>query len=79
MLVLPNLTDRQNARYCFTASIAGITPLPPQSKLIAIILATLAEYGVDCVNEWYYINEKLYWSQYHYEMAEFYEEVLRKS
>lgn len=75
----PQLTDRQNAQYCYAALGGLLLPGDPMSKLVAILVATLTLYGVDCTNEWHYINNKLYWSQYHYEMAEFYEEALRKS
>lgn len=77
--ILPKLTDRQNAQYCFGAIAALVAPVDPMSKLVGVITATLILYGIDCCDEWHYINNKLYWSQYHYEMMEFYEEALRKS
>jgi len=75
---LPGLTDRQNARYCFTSAGASLYPGTPQSKLVKVIITTLIQYGVDCISEWEYIDNKLYWAQYHFEMMEFYEEVIVK-
>lgn len=76
---LPDLTDRDNARYCWTSAIALLAPGAPHYKGVAVILNILLQYGLDCSDEWHYINEKLYWSQYHSEMADFYEEIIRKS
>ncbi|CCB85205.1 putative uncharacterized protein [Parachlamydia acanthamoebae UV-7] len=53
-------------------------PGSPQSKLIAAILNLLLQYGLDCLDEWEEIDEKLYRIKYHYEMAEFYQDVLNK-
>lgn len=74
---LPDLTDRQNARYCFTAAIALLSSGSPMSKVVTSTLTVLTQYGIDCLEEWEYINNKLYWSKYHYEMSEFYQEVLK--
>ena len=48
----------------------------PRSKIITAIVNSLVQYGLDCCEEWEYINTKFYWAQYHYEMAEFYESLL---
>lgn len=74
---LPNLTDRQNARYCLTNAGALLAFGDPRSKLIAVVINTLVQYGLDCCDEWDYINHKLYWAQYHYEMMEFYQGMLK--
>lgn len=58
---------------------ALVAPVDPMSKLVGVVRVTLILYGIDCCNEWHYINNKLYSSQCHYEMMEFYEEVLKKS
>lgn len=74
---LPNFDDRKKARYCFASAMAVVGSSSPMSKVIAYILYTLGEYGFACLDEWDYINNKLHWSQYHYEMKEFYEHILK--
>ncbi len=73
---LPVLSDRENAKYCFTTAVALLTPNSPQSKLVAATMTLLLQYGLDCIDEWNYIQNKLHWSQYHYEMMEFYQDIL---
>lgn len=73
---LPNLTDRDNARYCWSNAAALLYPGTPVSKVVAVIITTLTQYGIDCNGEWDYIHTKLYWSQYHYEMMEFYKGLI---
>jgi hypothetical protein len=75
---LPEIDDRKKARYCFTTFMAGIVPGHPLSVCVNMILVLLGNYGIDCLAEWEYIQNKLYWAQYHYEMKEFYEECLVK-
>lgn len=75
---LPDHDHRDNARYCWTGAIALLAPNTPQSKVVACILVWLCQYGIDCLDEWDYINNKMYWSQYHFEMMEFYEDLLKK-
>jgi len=73
---LPNLNYRQNARYCITNAGALVAYGTPQSRLIAVIATTLVQYSIDCCDEWEYIKTKLYWAEYHYEMAEFYQGLI---
>jgi len=73
---LPKLKDRRNADYCFSNAGALLYPSDPRSKLIAVIINTLVQYGIDCCDEWEYINNKLYWAQYHHELAEFYQDLI---
>jgi len=75
---LPDLSDREKAKYCFSTAVALIAPNDPKSKLIGATLTLLLQYGLDCMDEWNYIQNKLHWSEYHYEMMEFYQEVLLK-
>ena len=74
---LPDLDDREKARYCFTNIGVLVCPGDPKSKLIISIVTTLIQYGLDCSEQWHYINNKLYWAQYHYEMMEFYEDLIK--
>ncbi len=74
---LPNVTNQKNARYCLTNAGAMVAFGDPKSKLMAVIVNTLVQYGLDCCDEWEYINNKLYWAEYHYEMMEFFERVIK--
>jgi hypothetical protein len=73
---LPEISERDKARYCITTAGALAQPGTPQSKIIKALVNLLIQYGIDCMDEWAYIQNKLYWSQYHWEMYEFYCEVL---
>ncbi len=75
---LPDLSEREKARYCITSIGIGLAPMEPASKSITILVNALIQYTIDCCDEWHYINEKLYWSHYHYEMMEFYQEVIKQ-
>ncbi|PJD97306.1 MAG: hypothetical protein CK425_04095 [Parachlamydia sp.] len=75
---LPKTSDREKARYCYTTAFATVVPGTPQSKIRAAILAFFLQYGLDCMDEWDEISEKFYWMEYHFEMAEFYQDVLDK-
>jgi len=48
---LPDLTDRQNAKYCWTSAAALLAPGTPQFKAGAVILNLLLQYGLDCNDE----------------------------
>jgi hypothetical protein len=75
---LPDFEDRENAKYCWTAIGTIITPADPKSKFIALLVEALIYYGINAIDEWVYIKNKLHWSEYHYEMMEFYQEVLKQ-
>jgi len=74
---IPNTDYREKAKYCFTAAVSAVSMGTPQSRIVAGISSMLICYGIDCQEEWHYIKNKLYWSEYHYEMMEFYQDVLR--
>lgn len=73
---LPDIDDRDKAKYCFNTGMAAVFAGDPYSKAIAAVASLLLQYGLDCMDEWEYIQNKLHWSQYHYEMMEFYQDVL---
>jgi hypothetical protein len=75
---LPNIDDRDKARYCLTNIGIIIAPGDPQSKLIIAVINTLIQYGLDCSEEWNFIQTKLKWAQYHYEMMEFFDDVMKQ-
>lgn len=63
---------------CFACVIGGLTATDLKSTAIIMLMSMLTKYGLDCLDEWNAINTKLRWSEYHYEMQEFYKEVLKK-
>ncbi len=75
---LPNVDDRNMARHCFEVALASLNPGTPQSKLVCMLLVALGEYSWYCWDEWEYIENKLKWSAYHWDMYEFYCDVLDK-
>lgn len=76
---LPDLEARERAKDCFTSVMAGLAAADLKSKAIVMLISMLTKYGLDCIDEWNVINTKLRWSEYHYEMQEFYKEVLDKA
>lgn len=74
---LPDLDDREKARYCFTSAITSALPADPRAKVIGVILQLVLQYGLDCMDEYNYIQNQLQWSQYHFEMNDFYSSVLK--
>ncbi len=75
---LPYIEDRAKARYCFTSLGILASPGDPKSKIIITVITALIQYGIDSSDEWSYIDNKLYWSQYHFEMMEFHEHLIRQ-
>ena len=73
---LPDMTDRVNARHCFSILMVSFTVSNPQSKAVILLIAALEKYGLAVMDEWDYIETKLNWSKYHWEMKEFYEHIL---
>lgn len=75
---LPNKSNRDAAKNCFNAVMASFGGVTPMSKLVLSLISLLTSHGIDCIDEWYYIEEQLGWCQYHCEMVEFYLTVLEK-
>ena len=75
---LPNVSDREKAIYCWVTFMGSVAQTTPQSKVVVGLLSFLTLYGIDCVNEWDEIKTLLNWAEYHYNMKEFYENVLVK-
>ncbi len=74
---LPDLDDRQKARYCFTSALSACNPGDPRAKIVMISLSFLMQYGLDCIDEWNYIQNQLHCAAYHFEMSDFYFDLLR--
>lgn len=76
---LPKKSDRDVAKNCFVVAVSSIAGGTPQSKAVNMLLVALTQYGLDVIDEFSYIENKLNWSKYHYEMYEFYNEILVQS
>ncbi len=77
MWYLPNLTDREKARYCFTCAITTAMPGDPRAKIVGTIAQLIIQFGLDWIDEYNYVKNQLNWCAYHYEMSDFYYDVLR--
>jgi hypothetical protein len=76
---LPRISDRALARSCYTSAMTTITATTPQSKIVAVIVSTMITYGLAAMDEWDYINYNLADAQHHFELMEFYNDVLNKA
>lgn len=69
---LPDLTWRQIGRDCWVTACALASTKTPSTALVVAFSTLLSQYGLHCLDEWDYINEKLYWAQYHFEQCALY-------
>ncbi len=76
---IPRVSDRAMSRSCFTAIMTTATASTPQSKLMTAIINLMVTYGLSAMDEWDYINYNLADATYHFEMMEFYNDVLNKA
>ncbi len=67
---LPKPADRDIARMCWTTAVSTVLAPTPQLKIVVTVTQLLIHYGLDCIDEWYYIQEKLYWSEFHFNQCE---------
>jgi hypothetical protein len=68
---------RDKSFYAFSITTSMAAPGDLRSKAVACLVTTLIEYGADCCEEWNNINTKLYWAQHHYEMYEFFSDLIK--
>lgn len=64
---LPNLTWRQLGRDAWVAACSMASTKTPTSALVVAFSTMLSQYGLHCLDEWDYIEEKLYWSKFHFD------------
>jgi hypothetical protein len=76
---IPSYTDAEKAKICFTTVMSTVTAGTLVSKVVAAISALLLQVGCDCMDSWNELQNKLHWSQYHFEMYEFYDELLKQA
>lgn len=73
---LPEVSDSDKAKYCFTSAMAMAAPGTPMSKIIGVILVGLTNYGLDVLEGTEETEKWLMKAEYHFEMKEFFEGVL---
>lgn len=75
---LPNLTWRQIGRDCWVSACGLAATNSPTQALIVCFSTLLSQYGLHCLDEWDYIEEKLSWSKYHFDQCVHYAGLLNK-
>lgn len=76
---LPDLTDEQMSNMCLATFSVGLAPTTPWSKIIRMFIAVSVQYVGHCKNEWNHIQNLLHTAEYHFELAEFYDDVVEKA
>ncbi len=64
---LPDLTWRQIGRDAWVAACGTAGGNTVCGRLVIAFSTMLSNYGLHCLDEWEYIQDKLYWSNYHFE------------
>lgn len=73
---LPNLTWRQLGRDAWVAACSMASTKTPGAALVVAFSTMLSQYGLHCLDEWDYIQDKLYWANYHFEQCIYYAKLL---
>lgn len=68
---------RDKSLITFSNIVTMGSPGDLKSKLISILVTTLIELGADSYEEWINISTKLKWTKHHWEMYEFYSDVVQ--
>ncbi len=75
---LPECSDKEKAKYFFTSFMATFSVSGLSTKVMAAALTFFAQYGLECIDHWHRVQYHLIKAKYHYEMMEFFQEVLMK-
>jgi len=73
---LPNLTWRQWGRDAWIAACSMALTKTPSAALAVAFSTMLSQYGLHCMDEYDDIQDKLYWSNYHFEQCTIYANLL---
>lgn len=73
---LPKLDERQKARRMFELIVPVVAASGLHGKILATMYVMFGQYGLDCMDEWDWIETKFHWLEYHVDQAEFYERYL---
>lgn len=67
---LPDITVRQRFKEAWIAAFTTVGVQTAQLKLVVAISSFVMQYGLDCFDEYHYIQDKLNWSEYHFRECE---------
>lgn len=73
---LPNTDDSELAKSAFITAMSGIPNASVTGKICTMTLTYLTQYGLDCMEKYKLVNNYLHRAEYHFEMHEFYEQVM---
>lgn len=73
---LPDLSWREIGRDCWVSACALASTKTPSAALVVAFSTLLSQYGLHCLDEWDYIQDKLYWSKYHFDQCSYYANLL---
>ncbi len=69
---------REKGKAAWIAACSTVGVKKASRKLAAACISILCQYGLQVIEEWDYINEKLQWSEYHFKECEHYSNLLYK-
>lgn len=75
---LPNVSWRQLGRDAWVAACSSVGGSTINSRLVIAFATALSNYGLHCIDEWEYIEEKLNWSRYHFDECAKYAKLLNR-
>ena len=75
-VLIPDIDDREKAKELFVAAVTTSTQGRSWSAIVAGLTVLLVEYSLHVYNQWNEMKTHLNWSKYHFEMMEFYQDVL---
>ncbi len=75
----PRINDQEKARMCLVSSVSVVGCATASLQLVAIVTSFSLQYGLECMREWNFIKKNLHEAQHHFEMYEFYLDVLAKA
>tara|TARA_R110000868_G_scaffold136519_4_gene349516 strand:- start:3042 stop:3551 length:510 start_codon:yes stop_codon:yes gene_type:complete len=76
---IPTISDRDKAKNCFVSAISSLGASTPSSRLLCMILSTFTQISLACIDEYNYIEMKLNWAQYHFDMCDHYSNLIRNN
>lgn len=76
---IPSISDRDKAKNCFVTAITALGASTPTSKLLCMVLSGFTQISIACIDEYIYIEMKLNWAQYHFDMCDHYSNLIRNN
>lgn len=77
-VLIPDIDDREYAKHLFAVAVTTSVQALRWSAVVYGLTAMLIEYGIDVYDAWNKMNFHLNNSKYHFEMMEFYQDVLER-